>query len=300
MKTLQRICLLALLSILTVSFSLDAGAFLYTAETGAIENPRQFTPEKHDTAAAAYYLGVRYYDPHAGRFISRDPAGDGFNWYAYALNNPLAFIDPSGLRPVNSIERDALLHTFGEIRGAELASIIDVQYDPEVEGGEVRNDWQVFLSPNYATDGSLGQNLSWLSIFVHEAAHIWQRRTGRHRGGRGGEDYLYAPWQLIKNDLKREEHAKAVQTWFFVDFGLKKNLIVANPTPNTQEVSYAWAWRTLLIPLGYSNDHINASIRSYRDYFQNPANLSTHLHMFYKAVIAEIQTGPGQNAPNPF
>ena len=102
MKMLKRVSLIALLAILAVSVSLDAGAFLYTAETGAIENPRQFTPEKHDTAAAAYYLGVWYYDPHAGRFISRDPLKDGLNWYTYVRNNPLAFIDPNGLEPVKS------------------------------------------------------------------------------------------------------------------------------------------------------------------------------------------------------
>ena len=43
------------------------------------------------TAAQAYY------DPYVGRFTQRDPIGDGSNWYAYVANNPLAFVDPTGL-----------------------------------------------------------------------------------------------------------------------------------------------------------------------------------------------------------
>ena len=38
-----------------------------------------------------------YYDPHVGRFIQRDPAGQGVNWYAYGANNPMRFVDPTGM-----------------------------------------------------------------------------------------------------------------------------------------------------------------------------------------------------------
>ncbi|MCK4261290.1 MAG: hypothetical protein KAX49_20130, partial [Halanaerobiales bacterium] len=37
------------------------------------------------------------YDPEIGRFISSDPLCYGLNWYIYTSNNPLRFIDPSGL-----------------------------------------------------------------------------------------------------------------------------------------------------------------------------------------------------------
>lgn len=42
-------------------------------------------------------LGHRYYDPSAGRFLTRDPAEDGANWFAYCRNSPLSFCDPAGL-----------------------------------------------------------------------------------------------------------------------------------------------------------------------------------------------------------
>ncbi|WP_224101122.1 RHS repeat-associated core domain-containing protein [Paraburkholderia caribensis] len=44
------------------------------------------------------YNRYRYYDPHAGRFISKDPIGlsGGINLYQYAPN-PVQWIDPLGL-----------------------------------------------------------------------------------------------------------------------------------------------------------------------------------------------------------
>jgi hypothetical protein len=55
-------------------------------------------------------MNGRVYDADLGRFISADPYvtlphnGQGLNRYAYALNNPLAFIDPSGFDPPPCME----------------------------------------------------------------------------------------------------------------------------------------------------------------------------------------------------
>jgi len=48
-------------------------------------------------AERAYYFNARWYDPELGRFITEDPARDGDNWYGYCNENPLRFVDPSGL-----------------------------------------------------------------------------------------------------------------------------------------------------------------------------------------------------------
>src|SRR5262249_6722849 len=45
-------------------------------------------------------LGARVYDPVIGRFLSRDPifdAGNSFNPYAFAANDPINKSDPGGL-----------------------------------------------------------------------------------------------------------------------------------------------------------------------------------------------------------
>ncbi|HLH80034.1 MAG TPA: RHS repeat-associated core domain-containing protein [Chthonomonas sp.] len=52
-----------------------------------------------DAETGLYRLGARYYDTFSGRFLSRDPLGyaGSLNLYGYAANNPLAFIDPTGM-----------------------------------------------------------------------------------------------------------------------------------------------------------------------------------------------------------
>ncbi|MFZ0929598.1 MAG: toxin TcdB middle/N-terminal domain-containing protein [Syntrophobacteraceae bacterium] len=64
--------------------------------------PYKFTGHELDPETGLYYCGARYYDASQGRFLTPDTIvqspGDPqtLNRYAYARNNPLAFIDPSG------------------------------------------------------------------------------------------------------------------------------------------------------------------------------------------------------------
>ncbi len=64
-----------------------------------------FTGHEHLDNLDLIHMNGRVYDPRIGRFISADPYitlpydGQGLSRYAYALNNPLAFTDPSGFDP---------------------------------------------------------------------------------------------------------------------------------------------------------------------------------------------------------
>ncbi|MGE0000829.1 MAG: RHS repeat-associated core domain-containing protein [Fimbriimonadaceae bacterium] len=75
-----------------------------TASSGAWSGPfgyaGQFSYQGSapaDPLGGLHLLGHRYYDPTLGRFLSRDPVGDGSNWYAYCENDPVGNADPSGL-----------------------------------------------------------------------------------------------------------------------------------------------------------------------------------------------------------
>lgn len=57
-----------------------------------------FTGKKIDRDTGLYYFNARWYDPQLGRFVTEDPIKDGVNFYAYANNNPLRYVDPTGLR----------------------------------------------------------------------------------------------------------------------------------------------------------------------------------------------------------
>lgn len=59
--------------------------------------PYGFTSREKDVDGLMYYR-ARYYDPSLARFLSEDPLGlsAGVNVYAYAMNSPLMYTDPTG------------------------------------------------------------------------------------------------------------------------------------------------------------------------------------------------------------
>ncbi len=66
---------------------------------------RGFTRHEHLDRTGLIHMNGRMYDPRLGRFLSPDPiVGDvtssqSWNLYSYVTNNPLSYVDPTGLYP---------------------------------------------------------------------------------------------------------------------------------------------------------------------------------------------------------
>lgn len=87
------------------------------AMPGAVEEinvSHKYTSQELDESTELYFYGARYYDPVLARFISPDTQIPNFynpqrlNRYAYADNNPLNYIDPTGHKSLRKRLKDAV------------------------------------------------------------------------------------------------------------------------------------------------------------------------------------------------
>lgn len=75
------------------------------SDSGSVSVKHKFTSQELDSKTGLYYYGARCYDPLLGRFTTADPIvpdptnPQSLNRYSYVLNNPLKYIDPTGLKP---------------------------------------------------------------------------------------------------------------------------------------------------------------------------------------------------------
>ena len=102
-----------------------------------------FAGRQFDSESGLYYNRARMYDQVSGRFLSKDPIGldmrglsvyqESNNPFKYANNNPLKFIDPSGLYPddpaylpgaagTQGVDRDS--YNQGVAMGATIGAVI--------------------------------------------------------------------------------------------------------------------------------------------------------------------------------
>jgi len=92
----------------------------------ATNQDQWYAGKRFDPDTGLSYFGARYYDPSIGRFYSNDPIGFSetaptlFNRYAYANNNPYAYVDENGELPnfvigaVVGVVADIAVQTLGE------------------------------------------------------------------------------------------------------------------------------------------------------------------------------------------
>lgn len=114
-----------------------------------------FTGKERDAETSLDYFGARYFSGAQGRFTSPDPVTatpldiinpQRWNQYAYAVNNPLAFVDPDG--------RDAVAVNFSKLAGGMgHSAITSVHRDGSATLGEYgpRGGGKLFYTGQYTT-----------------------------------------------------------------------------------------------------------------------------------------------------
>ncbi len=75
------------------------GGVIYQGGDYADSNVFRFSTKYFDVETGLCYYGFRFYNPELGRWMSRDPLGEGggLSLYMFAYNNPYNWIDPFGL-----------------------------------------------------------------------------------------------------------------------------------------------------------------------------------------------------------
>ena len=109
-----------------------------------------------------YYYNARWYDAQTGRFITEDPARDGQNWYSYVTNNPLKYIDPTGMSRVDGDDVDdarddqqrEIDEVDREIREADSLEEAEALYKDKLD---LQGDLPVDFDALYQTDNILNE-----------------------------------------------------------------------------------------------------------------------------------------------
>ncbi len=86
----------------------------------------RFTGKERDVESGFDYFGARYYDSRIGRFLTNDPHASHYsnlNPYHYCGNNPIAYIDPTGMDTIrimtqHPISQDKPNTANTEVKGA--------------------------------------------------------------------------------------------------------------------------------------------------------------------------------------
>lgn len=86
----------------------DAFGNLQTGVTSPY-NFKGYTGHLYDDKSSLVFMNARWYNPSVGRFMSKDTyrgeatSTQSLNQYAYVMNNPYKYVDPSGNIPVHSL-----------------------------------------------------------------------------------------------------------------------------------------------------------------------------------------------------
>jgi len=95
---------------------LPFGETLVEEHLNSYNSPFKFNGKEYDAETGNYYYGARYLNPKWSTFLTPDPALEsypGISPYAYTLNNPIRYVDPTGM----FVEENPVYDSEGNHRG---------------------------------------------------------------------------------------------------------------------------------------------------------------------------------------
>jgi RHS repeat-associated protein len=101
-----------------------------------------YTGRQLDTESGLYYCRYRFYAPHLGSFMSRDPIryAAGVNQYAFVGGRPSSVTDPRGLLGESNGEGELTAEQAGEMCAESIAASLNQGGWKEIPGGEICDD----------------------------------------------------------------------------------------------------------------------------------------------------------------
>jgi RHS repeat-associated protein len=114
-----------------VPYRADYSAFGEVTGTGLSWMPFGFAGGIYDADTGLVRFGARDYDPRLGRWLTKDPSGftEGLNFYVYAVNDPISYVDANGRWLVPAIALGGTLAFAGWI----LEELTDARAGAEFE-----------------------------------------------------------------------------------------------------------------------------------------------------------------------
>jgi RHS repeat-associated protein len=133
-----------------------------------LSNPWRYALKHHDAESGLIYFGKRYYNPTTKQWLTEDPAGniDTLNFYAFVRNNPLRYVDYTGLFSEENESR----YSFRQL-GYGMLSVFN---SAPVQGSLQAMAGFAELSSASALllySGGLGSSLGW-PLLVHGTDHF--------------------------------------------------------------------------------------------------------------------------------
>lgn len=153
--------------------------------------PFAFSSKYTDQESGLNYYGYRYYNATSGRWLSRDPIGegDGANVYLNVRNNPVLFVDIlgrsiwGGASLYGSTAAMALLQIWGDARGHELYEhYFTARGAPFSRYNDIL--WQIYLEKNEALELAIWSQLTDDIARLHKPYQPWKGDVGGRIAGR--------------------------------------------------------------------------------------------------------------------